>query len=233
MLPTLKIVFSVSLLCWGFSASLFVVMGNRPVCSCSFVSTSCGMDGITDLSSACVACTIGGPWEDRLAPLISLCSLLGLFEPLPMLSAEVETSEWALFGVRGIDSGDLGTVAIERMLLIGEGVCLDFPDEAELDSLASLRPAIALLKAEAPDIRTGDVAPASFGGTGGGGGSLDGCAGRSKDTLRGVWGCCSLLVEGPEPDLDTEARISNTWIKSCSAACDLEVLNDRRDTLEL
>jgi hypothetical protein len=39
-LPTLKMVFKVSLLCCGFRASRAVEMGNNPVCSRSFVSTS-------------------------------------------------------------------------------------------------------------------------------------------------------------------------------------------------
>jgi hypothetical protein len=106
-----------------------------------------------------------------------------------MLSADIETSERALLGVRGNESGDLSTDSLERMLSIGDGVCLDFVDELGEDSLASLSPAIALLKAEPPGIREGDVGLASLGGTGGGGGSLDGCAGISADALTGVCGC--------------------------------------------
>lgn len=124
-----------------------------------------------------------------------------------MLSAEVETSDRALLGVCSIESGDIGPVSADRMLLIGEGVCLDFTEEVGVDSLASLRPIRALLKAEAPEALVGDAGTASFGGTGGGGGSLDGCAGLSKVTLTGVCGNCSPASEGPEVDLDNDVCV--------------------------
>lgn len=60
-LPTLKMVFSVSLLSWVFNANRLVVMGNKPVCSRSLVSTSRGIDGMAALSVTWVAWTVGGP----------------------------------------------------------------------------------------------------------------------------------------------------------------------------
>lgn len=76
-LPTLNMVFRVSLLDRGLRANRFVVMGNSPVRSRSLNSTSCGMLGIADFSDTCVVCTVKGLAVERRVPLISLCSLPG------------------------------------------------------------------------------------------------------------------------------------------------------------
>jgi len=77
---------------------------------------------------------VAGAAAGRLALLKNLCSLLGLFEPLPMLRADIERSDlpdFALPGVRGRDSGDLRPDPCGWMLIIGGGII--FVPEDPLD----------------------------------------------------------------------------------------------------
>lgn len=90
--------------------------------------------------------------------------MFGLFDPLPILRAEVDVSDLALRGVFGAaESGDFGALSLERRLKIGDGVCLESRASLERRLLDRDFPVLALL------ILVGERGTKSFGGTGGGG----------------------------------------------------------------